>query len=1550
MMLGAAEQQTQAKLKAVLQEGEAGKLEELAAALIGNLLGVTVAVAKSGFQHGGDAGPAGRQGRRLRVECKRYADTTSLSDRELLGEVDHALGRDPALEAWILVATREVPEQVEQDLNNKGESIGVPIVILDFKASGASSLAALCSHAPELVEQLFSREAGDLARALKDALGDTLERLNRELAAWRLGFSSLRDRSLQALETIWNEPRASTAAIGQNAAGGAAPKRIRRRGVHDRLDDWWSGPARNDAPAALVGRDGVGKTWAGVDWLVDRQDWLPIVLVVPSSAVAGTAVSGIGMKRFIADRLYELAGVRDREHWLRRLENLLKRPEQEGPAVTIFFDGLNQESSFNWLSLLKSLQAEPFAGRLRVMISTRRLHYETKLSELRGLVVTPSFVPVDGYDAGPGGELDQMLAMNGLTRAALNRDLLELARTPRLFRLIVRLHDRLADAGQVTIHRLLWEYGRDTLGDRAGRSFSETEWREWLGEIARQYREGVRTFSLKTLGETASRPDLSQHEVFARLSDIVDGQFAVPETLGGELRLRPTIVAHALGAALLNLLESTAPSTFEAIDAVLNQWLDPIADFDQRAEILRAAASIWLERRDTESAVGGVLVTAWLQTQNVADEHRLELSVLAPNIPDALLDAIEHSDPRTHASARSWAIHALRSIERTNKAALAAMVQRLAGWCGIVSRERSLRQNNADFDRGSANRFVTRIGIDEPGPVEVLGVTIQLFDDDDASLGSLVPTILEGFPLADVGPVFKTAAVATAVGRRDESWRRLKWLVLLNETDPAETASLLRDLSAAIRTRTPEPAVNPQLAARVGALLLWMIGTEQDDIAAVNVDPGLDRVLEYDRDYLAHPTHSFFPLERRHAAEALSDTSLRLVLRLQRTRDLWFDPTFELPQCFVNELRAAAAEIDVNKLDGSSGTTVEDHAFEEAEPALARCAPDLLAELARRKIREYANRNAEQRYWVAIHATSHFVLVGPVENAAARQLRERYREGSATNELYAASQLLILELKNEPAVEQAALIVKADQGEFLTDVSGILRPLATEEADTLIERFAGGSPSQRRNLLFVLANDSVEFSDPARRWLGEIAFGDDKQMRGIAHRALALSNARCFGGDLLSRDWSWSPSANHWENDYGTDALIEGTIQLPFDQVAPRLAPWRLLEAARRRGADPTEVRLACAIVGRVLGASRLEHPDPGANLSVDRSREHVGLFRYSVSPRDADTDSIDSAEHLRRAFDTESHIRAHQRAADIAVERVESARSAGADLYLADVAPEDMEIAVIHCPDLVARWLEGSDDRTNDFARRVHLAEGAYLSLCEALLKTDPVRGVSLFTTLRQTFTTRFTGRAGIDEFLDIAFRVPDSPEVHRLRNEQASLASCHSDEALLNLALAAALNGKGQWITGLIAEDEASALEWRQRRAIVLEGFTSGNDLPVEGAWPDGEIETVREGMRRKSARHRYNEACARHWWNAYLAASNEAEAYAAWVLFLRSADRRAWTWVGHGPETSLDNDTFCQVKIQHFRLNRSRLDRAIEKREEKLDRQFLDRDIAEGFGPWS
>jgi hypothetical protein len=670
----------QAKLKAALQgDKNARKLEKLAAALIGRLLGLSVAVARSGFQHGADAGAAGQQGRRFRLETKKYGDSTSLSDRELLGEIDHALARDEALEAWILVATRTVPEQLVQDLHQKGERIGVPIVIIDWKDSDLAPLTALCAFGPDLVETEFSKEAGEAARALQPVATEAIESLHRDLQVWCLGFESVRAGSHTKLHGIWTSRRTSSAELGQDAAGGAQQKRVTRASVDRALDDWWRGPAQNDSPAVVVGFEGAGKTWATLDWLIRRQADQPVVLMVPSSAAVSLSagVSETSVKRLLANRLYELAGVRDSAHWLRRLERLLERPTAEGPVITVFFDGLNQESTLGWQHLLRVMQGPAFEGRIRTIVSTRRHHFEEMLSSLRGLVVPAVPITVDLYDATPGGEFDQMLAFEGLTRSDLHSELIELARTPRLFSLVIRFRDRLVEAGQVTVHRLLWEYGRDSLG---GKSFSESEWRAWLADVAHRYRDGIREYSLRTLSEAASRPGLTPRDIYARLSEFIDGGFATAGPFG-VLQLSPTFVAHALGAALLAYLDSKSASSFAEIEPTMTAWLDPIAGLDQRAEILRAAVSILVERGGPASGpVAGVVVTAWLQSQNVTDAHRRELAMLASNIPEALLDAVEHSGERSQESARLWAVNALRSIPRTDGAALSAIVGRTARW------------------------------------------------------------------------------------------------------------------------------------------------------------------------------------------------------------------------------------------------------------------------------------------------------------------------------------------------------------------------------------------------------------------------------------------------------------------------------------------------------------------------------------------------------------------------------------------------------------------------------------------------------------------------------------------------------------------------------------------------------------------------------------------------------------------------------------------------------------------------------------------------------
>jgi hypothetical protein len=280
----------------------------------------------------------------------------------------------------------------------------VGLQIIDWRDQAFSPLAALCASCPRIVETHFSAAAGTYAQALVPHINGQIEQLTRSLQAWCLGFSGVRASSHRRLGEIWQDPVTAQAEFGQNVAGGAETNKISRDGVHAEFQHWWDTPTAKDSPALVVGYDGVGKTWATLDWLVQARALQPIILVVPSSAMGGFAsATETSLLRLLAERLFELTKVRNTDHWRERIAKLLARPMEEGPVFTVFFDGLNQERSVPWDRVLKILQAQAFAGRVRVIASTRTTHFEDRLSALRGLVVPATRVNVGIYGIDSGG-------------------------------------------------------------------------------------------------------------------------------------------------------------------------------------------------------------------------------------------------------------------------------------------------------------------------------------------------------------------------------------------------------------------------------------------------------------------------------------------------------------------------------------------------------------------------------------------------------------------------------------------------------------------------------------------------------------------------------------------------------------------------------------------------------------------------------------------------------------------------------------------------------------------------------------------------------------------------------------------------------------------------------------------------------------------------------------------------------------------------------------------------------------------------------------------
>ena len=128
---------------------------------------------------------------------------------------------------------------------------------------------------------------------------------------------------------------------------------------------------------------------------------------------------------------------------------------------------------------------------------------------------------------------------------------------------------------------------------------------------------------------------------------------------------------------------------------------------------------------------------------------------LAPNFPDALLDAIEHSDSYVHDSARFWAVYALRNIPKEDTTAFIKIIKRTRRWMSMVSRD-------VDTQRRS-DRLKRLIGIDASQRIKVVGVELELVDSVSWALLSTVPSIIEVFPLAEALPIFEIAAITLAV-------------------------------------------------------------------------------------------------------------------------------------------------------------------------------------------------------------------------------------------------------------------------------------------------------------------------------------------------------------------------------------------------------------------------------------------------------------------------------------------------------------------------------------------------------------------------------------------------------------------------------------------------------------------------------------------------------------------------------------------------------------------------------------------------------------------
>jgi len=626
--------------------------EGLVADALASFTGLTIRLAKSGSQFGRDASSSSAPFA-IAIEAKRYDNDLRLEDLSgkavlagyfLTGEID----------LWALCATSEVGEGVVRQLGRMLDDYGISFLVLDWTPRPQPPLAVLfaCSSAATL--EWFSKHqpAAD-SEVLKQALAavrtnphfaSQAEELRISLTASEVGLDALRRKNAEWLQARFSDRAQSQLSFGQYVAvsSPSAPAMPRSSAIRSLTNELY---VSEDAPdiVALIGAEGVGKTWLVAQWIAATID-PPIVIFVSGrrAELLNAAKPRESLANLIVD---EISTFKEGEvqSWIRRLKRWEQWPRGRQLRFVLVLDGINEHSTRPWSDILKAFSTQIHALSGIVIVTARESFWKRDVLARMGSDYHIRPIALSGYT---DEELGTMLARVGRTPAVLPGSVRDFVRNPRVCSVALDLLQRLSfQPEELTVERLLIEYWRrrmeersDLLGhdvqdfhkllrsharawlQRPGRSFERDDWRIHSGAVRR-------------LDAQSLRNDLTEIEEGRFLQIVADD--------ANRYSFRPEALPFALALLVTYEVKTKLARPNQDAGECIDGILDPIRGFDLVADILVAAIGLACLDQVFPKSGRVALIRAWLGLQNIQPDV---IEVVLPYVlscPEVFLDAAE---------------------------------------------------------------------------------------------------------------------------------------------------------------------------------------------------------------------------------------------------------------------------------------------------------------------------------------------------------------------------------------------------------------------------------------------------------------------------------------------------------------------------------------------------------------------------------------------------------------------------------------------------------------------------------------------------------------------------------------------------------------------------------------------------------------------------------------------------------------------------------------------------------------------------------------------
>jgi hypothetical protein len=1406
-------------LPATGEGGFEGFLRDAVAAIVRRHLNLV----KSGPQGGIDNGTPPEDGQAaIGVEAKRYGAKNSLPLDQLKAKLTDAVQSRPDLDLIAFGATREITLNDKRQLAEMGEANGVGVVFLDWPASATllPPLTTLCAMAPTaLLDRIDTSQRPVLQAEIEviRARGDfteAAERLASDLTKPDLGYAAAR-RGMAA----WVRRRLSNRNAALADLGGLsnilAPetKLVARPAANAALEQWM---AATTSPLALLGDEGVGKSWAALAWWHARAgtagEDLPLTLVIPAREVTDTNADEL-VARLLAQR----TGLRTVEFWRRRVALWLRMPAS-APLFLIVLDGLNENWNFEaWDQLVARFSAEPWQGRAAAVMSCRPDHWKARLLGLPRLQPRAREVAVQPFD---NAELDDVLRLHGKTRDDLPPAILPLLRVPRLCDLAMRHADILGESGDITPERLVYEDWKDRLERHGSRlRLSDAEFKEIVSALgaslhARIVEGGGELLLTRSelTTELGANGGYEPSELQAAISEIVDGRWMPTSGRPNRFKINKDLAPFALALALVDQLRDVEDG---GLENRLAAFVEPLREQDLLVDLLRAACTISLVDGACGRALKECLLKAWVHRQNFRSVDFEAFWRLIPTETSAFLRLAEE-DWLFPSRGRHVDDVLIKSIANAAERWPAVAAQ-VVDWCtvwlgthwedpvagivinydpnaeGVAERRQRTKDRRADWEM-VAGTFSPPIPIRDGIKGRVPWLACRII-----GVLSYLPRRLS------VGPATAWAvsrAIMGATVERDQ----LSWLLRMGDSEMNGAAP-----SAIAAEADRLLAANHLVATQAAHYLLLACAT-----------PAAVRLVDGDPAPLARSW------EHARAVYDVASNAIRWVghdkpRTLGDFRDLEpyaVDPSVDVEAQLAVSLKAIS---DMAKQAAKEAQFQDrDFGLRHSEAALARWAPDALGRLHRRQLAEAGTQRGEALYRLAQDMPPKLLLLKETELSSLAVAYEVAAAETGEQAEMAARCLLIARLAGKSAAEQIALLSEAPCGpDLIHEHRSILSKPGRDDFATLADKLrADQTAKELSGWLWYLANVPLDDLPEGYPPLAALFSHPDPVVRRRAFEAACNARDKSLTQAMADTGWVWTSETDREEG-------IDGSILLAHSDL-PR-------EKLRRR------------IAPDALGMLALRD--------------------------DADDDDLDALlEHIRSR---------------IAYDTVRASRTIGGTFFILTHAVDKLAAArgsalieVVE-PFIAGRWKPRLSLFPEDFP---------YVDICRGLLRHHPEAGAAMWRVMHKELERGITSN---DTFTLLPFEATD-PSVFALRDLMWERAK--TDEDLGKIATAIIEHKAQDWALARIAKDLDGPWAGQIAQGLWMAGFLERSD-EADALWSGQLAAPPSAGwladVHEQASSHYHRNAWARHWLELFIRERDPDRAHAHHFLFLKCADRRAYTW---------------------------------------------------------